>query len=352
VVTLGPAVPDFERSIASANGGFVWWYVDLVDDRGDAAVLLWSFGLPFLPGSRAGDRPLDRPALSLAVYEGRRPRFYALVANDPARCAWDGAGSWTMDASTITARATEGRIELRADLRLPIPGASEATGVLEIEGPLRHGAGEERGSIHSWEPVTLGGTTGSLSLRAGERTWQLSGRAYHDRNGGTVPLHEQGIREWRWGRVSLRGRDLVFYTLTEGDGSVVPRLWEADERGRMREHRVEAFETTAPHWVPFAPAVPTWLEIRSALGTLRVRQSAAVDRGPFYVRSLVEGTIGDEVGRGVAEHVVVDALDRPMHRPFVDMCIQHTRGRNSIWLPLFVGPRHDRLERLLDWNRA
>jgi len=121
-----------------------------------------------------------------------------------------------------------------------------------------------------------------------------------------------------------------------------------DEHGHMREHAVESFTLSGWHRAPFVPAMPSGIEIRSALGTMRVRQSAFVDRGPFYVRSLVEGELGGESGRGIAEHVVVDAIDRPIHRPFVDMRVQHTRGPNSFWLPLFVGPRHSRLHRLLD----
>ena len=43
--------------------GFAWWYLDVVDAEGTGLVLIWSFGLPFLPDpvARAGDR-LDLPS--------------------------------------------------------------------------------------------------------------------------------------------------------------------------------------------------------------------------------------------------------------------------------------------------
>ena len=42
-----------DRTLLDVAGGFAWWYLDLVDERGDGLVLIWSFGLPFLPGYAA-----------------------------------------------------------------------------------------------------------------------------------------------------------------------------------------------------------------------------------------------------------------------------------------------------------
>ena len=65
------------------EGAFAWWYVDLVDDRGRGLVLIGSFGLPFVPGSRACPRPIDRPSLALSLYDHGRSVFYALQTFEP-----------------------------------------------------------------------------------------------------------------------------------------------------------------------------------------------------------------------------------------------------------------------------
>ena len=60
----------------TAPGGFVWWYLDLTDGAGNGVVLIWSFGLPFLPGyadaarKGQGQSPASRPSLNVAVYKG------------------------------------------------------------------------------------------------------------------------------------------------------------------------------------------------------------------------------------------------------------------------------------------
>ena len=59
-------------------GGFTWFYVDIVDDQGQGATLIWSWGLPFLPGYAAASRagrpqlPIERPSVNLVVYGGGR----------------------------------------------------------------------------------------------------------------------------------------------------------------------------------------------------------------------------------------------------------------------------------------
>jgi hypothetical protein len=179
MIGVGPARGDFPPSLAEARGAFVWWYVDLVDRSGNGAVLLWSFGLPFLPGRRES-RPRNRPALNLAVYENGRAAFYLLQELDPARCEWDGAGRWSLEDTRIERRDGGNRVRIDADLRLSIPNGGSAVGELQLEGPLRTGGGDDRDPLHSWEPVSVGATA-SLA---------------HDASAATSTVHtrRRGIR--------------------------------------------------------------------------------------------------------------------------------------------------------------
>ena len=51
MIAVGPSDVPFAPAMLETPGSLVWWYVDLVDDHGNGAVCIWSFGLPFLPGS-------------------------------------------------------------------------------------------------------------------------------------------------------------------------------------------------------------------------------------------------------------------------------------------------------------
>ena len=75
-----------------------------------------------------------------------------------------------------------------------------------------------------------------------------------------------------------------------------------------------------------------------------------VDDGPFYLRFLVDAEDGVNGcrGRGFAERVVPANVDRPWQRPFVRMRTFATDGDNSMWLPLFSGPRSGRLRAALE----
>ncbi|HQE16629.1 MAG TPA: hypothetical protein PLD01_16380, partial [Mycobacterium sp.] len=83
-----------DPGVLESPGGFTWFYVDLVDERGCGATVIWSWGLPFLPGyahaARIGrpERPIDRPSVNVAVYGPDGERFYLLTEIPPDACSW------------------------------------------------------------------------------------------------------------------------------------------------------------------------------------------------------------------------------------------------------------------------
>ena len=344
MIDVGPAHGDFSPTLLGKPGAFVWWYVDVVDESGSGAVLLWSFGLPFLPGVSPAREPRLHPALSLAIYERGRAQFDVLQELDPARCVW-GDRSWTLEGSRITRTDVDGRVRIDAELALPIPGGSMATGTLSLEGAIRAG-GSSRDARHSWEPIALGGARAALTLASEGHVFRVEGSGYFDRNGGEVPLGAPGVRSWRWGRVSFEERTLVF-TWVEHDETTRARLFESDGSGGFTEHAVQhsAFEGWRPSGL--GPAWPQRIALESDIGRVVFEQEPPLEASPFYLRSPVSALVDGGPGRGLSEHVLVHQLDRPYHRPFVDMRVHRTAGANSFWLPLFSGPRGGRLRRLL-----
>ena len=237
MITRTPAHVPTDPAAMSAPGGFAWWYLDLVDDHGQGLVIIWSFGLPFLPGyaasARAGVAPpaSHRPSLTISAYADGRIAFYDFqeypaedAHHDPKAMTWSFGGStlrWIDDATT-------GERILSMVLDRPIPGTSDRlTGTVEVRGTLCHGpppALEAHDAPdHVWSPMLLG-CEGSADLRAGDFTFRIQGRAYHDRNAGTVPLHALGIGRWWWGRISFSDRDFIWYRLQPDDGGPIRQM--------------------------------------------------------------------------------------------------------------------------------
>ena len=52
-----------------------------------------------------------------------------------------------------------------------------------------------------------------VDLKCSQKLWNFSGRAYHDRNAGQIPLNQLGIKIWWWGRAALPGGELIWYKL-------------------------------------------------------------------------------------------------------------------------------------------
>ena len=340
-------------------GAFSWWYLDLVDEKGDGLVLIWGFALPFLsppPDARA----VQHPVLNVAVYEGGVTTCYHLEELAPADISLDGDG-WRFGRSRLSSRQRGDRWVVRADLDLPVAGTRDRLrGEVVVEGPVVDHAWDEAGP-HRWAPLTLV-AEGQARLEreggGGSPGWrtEIRGRAYHDRNTGQIPLHRMGIGEWAWGHVALPDAELVHYLLWPEAGSdgrrvsnpqvLTPRVLtlRADAAGRT-----EIVEGGAVHGrgaVGGFWGLPAPRELQLP-GQGALRAGVPVDQSPFYLRFPMEARdgSGSVIGRGWGERVRPGAFDLWWMRRFVRMRVMAPQG-NSPWLPAFSGPRADRVQRL------
>ncbi|MEN0063669.1 MAG: hypothetical protein AAGA48_16070 [Myxococcota bacterium] len=341
MIAVGPSNVPFSECMLETPGSLVWWYVDLVDESGSGAVCIWSFGLPFLPGvcssARAGQPqdPRTRPSFNLAIYSEGKPAFYTLVEVPEHEAHWEG-DTCRFGNSRFRSRVEDDAVAVDITFDATLSGPRlPLQGTLTVRGPRCQGLGGLRNPHHSWEPLSMGSAVGHLDVRCGEFSAHVQGRAYHDRNGGDRPLTAIGLKSWRWGRVALPDREIVF-SVPDGEGpSTVIEV--------LADGSTHAYPVLGPQALDFAnawfgPRWPRRLEIPTDGGVLVIEQLSLVDDAPFYQRCLVRGSFGGASGPGVAERVLVDRMDAAWMRPFVNMRID--RGpASSLWLPLFNGPR-------------
>jgi hypothetical protein len=361
LIHLTPPDRTLSRELLTTPGAFAWWYVDLLDAAGDGAVLIWSFGLPFLPGLRGAaqaDRPQSPaswPALNLVAYRSFRPAFYALRRFAPEDCAWIDDDHWRFGRSRI--RRTRGeRTSIHAELDLALGRGERARGVLSAEGETRRDASatpiSPEASEHDWSPLIAGGS-GRLSLELeGGRPLHVDGAAYHDRNGGTQPLWDLGIRRWLWGRASASDHTWIWYLLWPEDQPAttepVAHALRVDGSGECREHSVEDVRVHGDRLRWTGSRVPAQLELTLVGGRrLRATTRALVDDGPFYHREIVELDDGQSTAIGFAEGVVPGRIDLAWQRPLVRMRVTDDTRTDSVFSPLFVGRAESRVKRLL-----
>jgi hypothetical protein len=356
LIEIGSTSAGVPVDLLDAPGGFAWWYADLVAPGGDGAVLIWAYGLPFLPGyadaARRGapQRPAERPSLNLAVYRRGAPDLYLLQeypggAAPPALTEEQRVGS-----SIFRHKVVGGRCTLDAALDCGLPGTgARLTGTLSLDGVARLPGPSAGNPPHLWTPMT-GPATGTLRLELdGRPLGHLEGRAYHDRNAGRVPLHELGIDRWMWGRVPLADRELVYY-LTWPRGAARPIHFGVEIGADGRTTRTELEVELGRERMAFGGLRrPERIRMRAAgRPWLDVVNTRVVDAGPFYLRMLSEArTAAGETAVGWSELCRPDRVDLAPHRPFVRMRVHRTAGPNSMWLPLFTGPRPGRAARLL-----
>src|SRR6056297_3188598 len=144
LIHLAAAGSGLSPELLSSPGGFLWWYLDLVNEDGDGLVVIWSFGLPFLPGYASSARrgapqmPRERPSLNVSVYRGGELDFYLLQEFDPEQVQWhadEDGDRWRFGQSKLHSVAEQGSRFVELDLALDVPGVGETEVKVEVGGP-------------------------------------------------------------------------------------------------------------------------------------------------------------------------------------------------------------------------
>lgn len=344
-----------DRSLLDTRGGFAWWYVDALDADGTGLVCIWSWGLPFLPGDRAArlrggaPRTGDRPSLNVAIYERGQPVFYTLLSLDPADATWQD-DTWRFGDSTMALNRSADQAHLTLSFDVPVPAsAHRLTGDVVVAGRATQSEGRVPDALdHAWTPLLAAAHAhGTLHLAPGH-TVTLDAPAYVDRNGSPTPLDALGIDHWTWGR-QVFGDTLVVHYLTWPADRTQDPVWMAAVVGP------DGVVRTTPVHPRLLGARRSWLGMRWWRQVelvvdgdpLVVTYDPPVDAGPFYLRCMTTARWRGQTARGWAELCQPDRIDLDAHRFIVRMAVHQAHGPNSIWLPLFVGPRADRIRRLV-----
>lgn len=364
MIRLDDARQSLNAALLRAPGGFAWWYVELLGEGGDGLVLIWSFGLPFLPGYTSaarrgeGEAAGQRPSLNVALYRAGRLDAYVLHEFQEEEARWSG-NEWRFGQTHIRLSCEDGQGSLEVDLDCPLRGSNGSIrGRVRVGGPFTSlASGASRTSLgsqeHAWTPVLCPAFgTASLHLPDGQRVC-VSGRAYHDRNGSPHTLDALGFRLWAWGHCAMQERERIFYVLwprEADDASPVVAGFELGCDGVITP--VEGLTAKLDKPRKTLLGMQTWRSIELWEGgrrwmTLPLRKP--VDHGPFYLRYLGRATMEGEPCCCEASAEVIDPsrVDLGAHRFFVKMRVASDQRENSMWLPLFQGPKAGRVGRLL-----
>jgi len=368
MITLGTPTDQIDDDVLATPGGFAWWYLDITDAHGNGLVLIWSFGLPFLPGYASAARrdqappARKRPSLNICIYRDGDLDFYLLQTYAPDAVERTAPGEWQFGQTELKTESRGDSRHARVDLDCPIPGSDgHATGRIEASGPrarFEEGALEPSDRpLHEWRLLTAT-ADGSFEITCPDTTYTATGRAYHDCNLGRRPLHELGIDYWMWGRMPRENHEFIYYILWPSedgragapptDRSTTSFGLTIDSDGHTELHRDLACRR---HHRQRSLGGMTWWDRLDWLPAtsnadepnLSITYRDKIDSGPFYLRFMTES----DGHRGIAECIAPHRIDLARHRPLVNMRVDHRHQANSMWLPLFSGPKASRVRRLL-----
>lgn len=356
-----PLATQIPSDVLEAPGGFAWWYVDAVNNHGDGIVLIWSFGLPFLPGYLNANRnnqiqtATQRPSLNIAIYSAGRPSFYLLQEYAQEEASMDQKGNFKFGDTYI--RRVSNR-EIIFDISCPIPSYNYLIeGTLKLSGSpvnLPPNRSVDHSLNHRWTPV-FGPSKIKGRLSAGPKyTYTVDTLAYHDRNEGALRLDQLGIAHWSWGRLVTPQQTTIWYICFPHRGE--PQAWGINILPDGACHIQDDLNVTLTQPYTGIFGLKTWgqvsLQTSKRSSWLTTKTLKKLDEGPFYARTLssIESNYGQ--GLGFSEWVAPDRVDLNIHRPLVQMAVHKIQGSNSLWLPLFSGPSQGRVSRLLGGRKS
>ncbi len=344
-----PSEP-LNRSLLERSGAFAWWYLDALDEAGNGLVLIWSFGLPFLP-KHPSERPAGRPSVNIAIYEDGNPSFYLLqtYAKDQARAQ---GSSWRFGRSRFHHRVKRGRRWLELDLDCEVPGTrNRLRGALTVTGADTSVSGDPAPGPHRWSPL-MGPGRIEGKLRCGARTWRFNSSAYHDQNLSLAPLDGLDIDRWTWGRAVTGKNTLIYYAVWPKRAAPFVYCLRIDAAGRCARIEDASVEPESASMARYGMRYASRLRITAGGKVLlSARTRSIVDNGPFYLRTIERFEVEQSSVHGFAEWVRPDRVHHRALRPFVKMRVHESAGPNSVWLPLFTGPQEGRFTRLMGLSR-
>ena len=362
LISMAPVGQPLDDSLLDQPGAFLWWYADMLDAQGNGVVLIWSYGLPFLPGlaQRArlniAQRPSERPSLNVCIYKEHELDFYMLQEYDPEDVHWEkvqGIETWRFGQTTFTRQMRDGQLSLEAIFNAPIAGSAgkrlegtfHLSGVMRADGALA----QDIDPHHDWTPL-MAPCNATLDVRCDGVQYGFAGRGYHDRNSGTAPLHELGFSHWVWGRVPLADQDLIYYVLWPQDGDRTQPVCLGlliDEDGTTHHIEDLSIELGATR-LSLAGGLVWHKEMtlyQRGHVWAKVQVQSMLDEGPFYLRYMTTVEHEHQRAHGFGEFCRPNKVDSNLYRPLVNMRVGRQQD-NSMWLPLFTGPKKGRLRRM------
>lgn len=286
-------------SVAVADHGYRWWYVDALSDDGRVGLVIIAFiGSVFSPyyawsRERGQGGAANHCAINVALYRPESGRWCMTERNAQALARgahWlrIGPSSLAWDGETLTIEINE--------RCAPIPRSLRGRVTLRPQHVLEKQYVLAENGLHLWHPIA---PRARVEVDFSDPGWRWSGHGYWDSNTGQAPM-EDAFRTWNWSRARLMdGRLAVLYDIERRDSSQERLALEFGPGAG-----VSPFVAPGPVLLPsgmWGVARAT----RSDHGNARVVRM--LEDGPFYTRSAITTQLlGQPV---VAMHESLD-LDR------------------------------------------
>ena len=320
------------------QGGYQWWYFDAIDvEKGVKAVIIFYAANPFSihyinkikemeskkqHSTHGAITPLDFPAISISIYEGKETLFYSFTEFSSQHFSFtENPYNISIGNNRILKEIDDEELVYTIQLSEELPSGDRIEADLSFRSPNvypeinssrnhtgdeGHSTKSEAGSTgtHRWNLIQptakVQGTIDVHQPNIEQVSIAFDGRGYHDQNTGREPM-KNSFSDWYWGRFHFDDYTLVYYAMNE---LAEPRNGDAGKRSHEKNYNAWLFDNqlrvikstdviTLSSIVPNAYGLVSnrVLRIESDRWEATIQQPSPVDNGPFYQRFVANAII-------------------------------------------------------------
>lgn len=323
------------------SNGYEWWYFDAIStDKKWSIVLIFYQGNPFSTHYIKGKyskKSEEYPALSISVYKNGKTEYYSFLEYPKSEFVYHQTENLNLSIGgcSITRKVVSDSVEYTLNLNQTLESGHKIHGELTFLGSkISKSLIDERSKqdLHFWNLLLpKSKVTASLKIRGKTDLYNVRfhGNGYHDHNIGHE-LMSESFKDWYWGRFHFTDFTVIYYIMN-GYHTKQHQAWLISRDNKKVLGVFETIKLSSRKKNLLGLKSFRDIELSGQLGTLKIKNAAIIDDGPFYQRFLSNAIFidasGTTVQTGFSEYIHPSRIENEKYWWMVRMRLRYLREK-------------------------
>lgn len=341
-MNISTKISDESLDADKPRKGYEWWYFDAIStDKKWSLVIIFYQGNPFSTNYIEGKyskRSEEYPALSISVYKNKNPEFYSFLEFPKSQFLFaeeEHDIHVSIGGCAFRRKTLADTIEYELTLNQHLESGHTIVGKLKFLSDRLSGSlieEESAGDKHYWNLLQpRSKVAGSFKIAGKTDTYHVGfhGNGYHDHNIGHEMMSES-FKDWYWGRFHFPDFTIIYYIMN-GYHTKQHQAWLISRDNKKMLGAFDTIELNSRKKNLLGLKSFREIILSGELGTLKIKNDAIIDDGPFYQRFLSNATFTNASGfivqTGFSEYIHPSRIEEEKYWWMVRMRLRYLREK-------------------------